>query len=131
MLLIGRSRSRAFIHSVEKVILRRVYYYLYLHLGSVIGRIESLISRYNIISATFARYSAERRDTSYKFLSSTRIEEDFCARAGERSVAQPVGNIIGRLGAHTRAAWTTSVSRHGKRYFSCFRDTLTKKHESF
>lgn len=125
MLLIGRSRSRAFIHSVEKVILRRVYYYLYP------SRISYREDRIANIYATFARYSAERRDTSYKFLSSTRIEEDFCARAGERSVAQPVGNIIGRLGAHTRPAWTTSVSRHGKRYFSCFRDTLTKKHESF
>lgn len=75
MLLIGRSRSRAFIHSVEKVILRRVYYYLYLHLGSVIGRIESLISVLQDI--------ARRGETRvYKFLSSTRIEEGFCARAG-------------------------------------------------
>lgn len=81
MLLIGRSRSRAFIHSVEKVILRRVYYYLYLHLGSVIGRIESLISMLRLQDI------ARRGETRViSFSRRERIEEGFCARA-ERCTA--------------------------------------------
>lgn len=79
MLLIGRSRSRAFIHSVEKVILRRVYYYLYLHLGSVIGRIESLISVLQDI--------ARRGETRVISFSRRRESRRIFARVQERCTA--------------------------------------------
>lgn len=132
MLLIGRSRSRAFIRRQKS----NFTPYLLLFLPILIqDQGDRIASRISLPRSGVCKIHKRGEET---FLSS-RISRRVFAR-DRWSVAQPVGNIIGRLGARRVArrrgrrrfnSCHATACGNGKRYFSCFRDTLTKKHGSF